>query len=148
MRLALLLSLGLVVAACGSSRATRPKGPAPSAGAQGPPPAWIETKAGTRWLAYSSYCWSLKQGNAQAHGCADMAAPKCSQKSVPKLEVDSGEQVRAHLGYDAQAVSVEHEATKLDGRTVAWRIHRSGPFLLFTKGRPGDASYTGCAVLP
>jgi hypothetical protein len=146
MRLSLLLPAALVAAACGSSHA-QPKEQARSVGAQGPPPAWIETKAGSRWLAYSSYCWGLKQGNAQAHGCADMAAPKCSQESVPKLEVGAGEQVRAHLGYDAQEASVEHEATKLRGRTVEWRVHRRGTFLLFTKGRPGDASYTGCAVL-
>jgi hypothetical protein len=147
MRVALVLPLALLVAACGTSHTAKPREPAPSAGAQGPPPAWIETKAGSRWLGYSSYCWSLTEGNARAGVCADMVVPKCSQQRVPKLDVDSGEQVRAHLGYDAHAASVEHAATKLDGRTVTWRIQQRGLFLLFTKGRPGDASYTGCAVL-
>jgi hypothetical protein len=146
MKLALLLPLAVTVAACGSA-ATRPNGPAPSAGAHGPPPAWIETKGASRWLGYSSYCWSFKEGNSRAHGCADMAAPKCSQQSVPKLSVASGERVRAHLRYDAQQASVEGTETKLSGRTVEWHVHRAGPFLLFTKGGPGDVSYTGCAVL-
>jgi len=148
MRLAFLFPLALVVAACGSATAAQPSGKAPAAGSNGPPPAWIETKAGNRWLGFSSYCWSHRKGSGSTGVCADMAVPKCSQRSVPNLSVESGERVRAHLGYKPEEASVEDVDTKLKGRIVVWRISRPGPFLLFTRGRGGDATYTGCAVLP
>ncbi len=133
MRLALLFPLVLIVAACGSSAASPPTSPAPSAGTDGPPPAWLETKAGSRWLGFSSFCWNRLGEDVVS--CADAAAPKCSQRTVPKLSVDEGETVRAHV--------------KVDGRTVSWRVARGGPFVLFAKGpRRNDASYVGCGVLP
>jgi hypothetical protein len=87
MRLALLLVLTLSLTACGSgsSPSALPKGPPPSGERGDSPPAWIETRAGTRWLGYSSYCWNHPEGNAMAHLCADFVAPKCSQRSVPSL---------------------------------------------------------------
>jgi hypothetical protein len=141
MRLSSLLPLALVVVACGSTKVSHPQlGPAPKTGPKGPPAAWIETKAGRRWLGFSSYCW----GNV----CADAAAPRCSQQSVPSLTVDQGETVRAHLGYAPDEASVEDAHAKLDGRTVTWRVERPGPFLLFTRGSGQDASYVGCGALP
>jgi hypothetical protein len=148
MRLALLCPLAAVLVACGSSSVTRPGGHPPSAGKSGPPPAWLETRAGRHWLGFSSYCWSHREGASRTGVCADTAAPKCSQQSVPSLTVANGERVRAHLGYDVEQASVENTQSKLKGRTVEWRIRRPGLFLLFTKGRPGDVLYTGCAVLP
>jgi hypothetical protein len=146
MRLALLLPIALIVAACGSSAAVPPKTPAPKARA-GPPPAWLETKAGSRWLGFSSYCWN--RGGEEVMTCADAVAPKCSQRSVPKLSVEKGETVRAHLGYVASKAAVDDTRAKVDGRTVSWRIERGGPFVLFAKGpRRNDASYVGCGVLP
>src|SRR6266536_2573086 len=120
MRLALLLVLTLPLAACGSGSSTSapPKGPPPSGGRGAAPPAWIETRAGTRWLGYSSYCWNHSEGNAVAHLCADFAAPKCNQRSVPSLSVDSGERVRAHLGFTPLEASVENADARLEDRSV------------------------------
>jgi hypothetical protein len=146
MRLAPLLPLVLFVAACGSSTASPPTSPAPSAGRAGPPPAWLETKAGSRWLGFSSYCWN--RGGDEVT-CADAAAPKCSQQTVPKLTVDEGETVRAHLAYTPSKAAVDDVRLKVDGRTVSWQIERAGPFVLFAQGpRKNDASYVGCGVLP
>jgi hypothetical protein len=146
MRLTLLLTLALIVAACGSSKASPPTSPAPSAGTNGPPPAWLETKAGSRWLEFSSYCWN--RAGEDFVGCSDPAAPKCSQQSVPKLSVERGETVRAHLGYVPKRAAVDDVRLKVHDRTVSWRIERAGPFVLFAQGpRKNDASYVGCGVL-
>jgi hypothetical protein len=147
MRLALLFPLVLIVAACGSSAASPPASSPPSGGTNGPPPAWLETKAGSRWLGFSSYCWNRLGEHVSV--CADGAAPKCSQQSVPKLSVEKGETVRAHLGYAPTKAAVDDMRVKVDGRSVSWRIARGGPFVLFAKGpRENDASYVGCGVLP
>jgi hypothetical protein len=142
MRLALVFPLVLIVAACGSSAA-----PAPSANKDGPAPAWLETKAGSRWLAFSSYCWNRLGQDFVS--CSDAAAPKCSQQNVPKLSVDEGETVHAHLGYAPSKAAVDDMRVKVNGRIVSWRVPRGGPFVLFAKGpRRNDASYVGCGVLP
>ena len=146
MRLALVLTLVLIVAGCGASKASSPKTPPPKARA-GPPPAWLETHAGSRWLGFSSYCWSRLGENVST--CADAAAPKCSQKSVPKLSVEKGETVRAHFGYKPSKAAVDDMRLKVEGRTVSWRIEKGGPFVLFAQApRGNDASYVGCGVLP
>lgn len=146
MRLALMLPLVLLVTACGSSSASPPTTPAPD-GRVGPPPAWLETKAGSHWLGFSSYCWN--RAGEDVVTCADAVAPKCSQQSVPKLSVEKGETVRAHLGYAPRKAAVDDMRLKVDGRTVSWHILRGGPFVLFAQGpRKNDASYVGCGVLP
>jgi hypothetical protein len=145
MRFALLLSLALIAAACGSSTASSPTEPRPTAGPQRPPAAWIETRAGGHWLGFSSFCWSHRKNFGV---CADALAPKCSQQNVPKLSVEKGERVSVHLGYTPVEVSVEHAHTTLNGRTATWRIQQLGKFLLFTSGRRRDAGYVGCGALP
>jgi hypothetical protein len=94
-----------------------------------------------------SYCWNRL--GEEVVSCADAAAPKCSQRTVPKLSVDDGETVRAHLGYAPSKAAVDDMRVKVDGRIVSWRIERGGPFVLFATGpRKNDASYVGCGVLP
>ena len=115
-----------------------PKPPNPGA----PPPAWIETQAGSTWLGFSSYCWTTGRTGT----CADAIAPKCGQAGVPDIPVAGDETVRAHLGYTPIGASVDNAKAKLDGRIVTWRVTERGPFLLFTKGKGRDASYVGCAV--
>ncbi len=66
---------------------------------------------------------------------------------MPDIAVEKGETVHAHLGYRPTEASVERADAKLETRTVSWRIEQPGPFLLFTKGGKGDASYVGCAVI-
>jgi hypothetical protein len=146
MRIALLV--GLLATACSSSSASTPSTPAapstkaPVSGRIGPPAAWLETRAGSHWLGFSSYCW-VKGDNGI---CADSMGPECGRKGVPDIPAERGETVRAHLGYTVEEASVEHAEAKLRGRTVTWEVDRAGPFLLFTRGRGGDASYVGCAV--
>jgi hypothetical protein len=147
MRFALLVTLALVLTACGASmRAVRPTQPTPAIGREGPPPAWIETRSGSRWLGYSSYCWRHSEGSTTAGMCADSAPAKCGAAGVPWIPLRARQEVRAHLGYTPNEVSVEHAAATLHGRVVEWRIAQAGPFLLFTKGEGVDASYVGCAV--
>jgi hypothetical protein len=151
MRIAVALAVGLLATACGSSTtasskrasSTRtPSTPAPASARIGPPAAWLETRAGSRWLGFSSFCWS--KGNKGV--CGDSIAPECGQKGVPDVPVERGETVRAHLGYTPEEASVEHADAKLHGRIVTWQVDSAGPFMLFTRGKGGDASYVGCAV--
>jgi hypothetical protein len=147
MKLALVLLAALLLAGCGSSSARPPSAAAPTI-KNGPPASWLETNAGSRWLGYSSYCWTTRlEGNKGTGICADFLAPKCSQMSVPKLSVQRGETVRAHLGFQPLEASVDHARATLEGTTVNWRVQQAGPFLLFAKAKDGDASYVGCAVL-
>jgi hypothetical protein len=143
-RLVFLIPLALLAAACGSVHVSQ-RGPAPKAGPHSPPPAWIETKAGSRWLGFSSYCWNDPSGRVGV--CADMIAPECNRRGTPDIDVENGESVRAHLGYAPDEASVKGANAKLDGRLVTWRIERAGPFSLFTRAAGKDASYVGCAVL-
>jgi hypothetical protein len=148
MVLLLVLLLTLPLSACGAApRADSPEGAAPGARDNGPPPAWIETKAGTLWLGFSSSCWSYPLGNARAHTCADFIAPECGHKGVPDVRVNRGDTVRAHLGFTPTEASVGSAEEKLEGRVLEWPIERAGVFSLFAKKNGDDASYVGCAVL-
>jgi hypothetical protein len=139
-RALLALPLVLLAAACGSSAAAPPATRSP-ASKNGPPAAWLETTAGKRWLGFSSFCW--KKGDSGL--CADGAAPTCGMQGVPVVNVQRGETVRAHLGYTPNEASVDNGVAGLRGRMVTWRVTEAGPFLLFTKGKDGDASYVACA---
>jgi hypothetical protein len=145
MRPALLAVVAVAAAGCGSAQPPHAAAPPPEkpSARNGPPGAWLETAAGTTWLARGSFCWHVKNGNL----CADSAAPSCDQKWIPQVEVARGETVRAHLGFEPEQASVEGATTSVNGRTVSWQATRGGAFMLFTKTRDGDASYFGCAVL-
>jgi hypothetical protein len=134
------LPLVLLAAACGSSTVSPPTTRSP-ASKNGPPAAWLETKAGRSWLGFSSFCWKQATGGL----CADGAAPTCGQQGVPDVNLRSGETVRAHLGYTPSDASVDNAVAELRGRTVTWRVTEAGPFVLFTKDRDRDASYVACA---
>lgn len=141
--LAGLLLAGLVAGfAAGTARAI-PPGPPPSVpGVRSkPPPAWIETKLGDRWLGHSSYCWETT--------CADFVPPTCAQTRVPKIAVSRRERVRFHLGFRPRRLELRLPS----GRTVrlaaarvsAWTVTgRGGVIALFAKASKGDASYVAC----
>jgi hypothetical protein len=142
MKTVAVIPLAALLGACGSAtHVSRSLGPAPRSGKISPPPAWIETKGANKWLGFSSYCW--RSGNSGV--CADAIAPRCGLKGIPDVTVSEGETVRAHLGYDVDEASIEGTRTELEGRVASWRVDRNGPFLLFTKGKNGDASYVACA---
>jgi hypothetical protein len=149
MRLALALPLALLATACGSAQAPRPPAAAPpEAAAGGPPRAWIETKAGSRWLGFSTYCWTRTTPKGRAGTCADAIAPTCDQPQVPKVPVEQGETVRAHLGFAPAEASVLGRQATLRGRSVEWQIDSAGTFVVFARAKDGnDASYAGCAIL-
>src|SRR5919201_1413034 len=99
----LLLPLAALAVACGSATASPPSERQPTGEASGPPPAWIETQAGSTWLGFSSYCWT----SGRTGTCADAIAPKCGQAGVPEIPVVGDETVRTHLGYTPIGASVD-----------------------------------------
>jgi hypothetical protein len=125
-----------------------PDDPPPTLGMAGPPPAWAETPDGPRWLAFSTYCWE--------NVCADYVAPRCGDARIPDVPVERGEEIRFHLEFDAQNVSL----TLVDqGRTVTgltapsprvwtWAADADGAVTLHTTAAQGqDASYAACVRL-
>jgi hypothetical protein len=138
-----LFVLGVFVVACGSTKTGPPPNPPklPKLSRPGPPPAWVETKAGSTWLGYSTYCWRSV--------CADYDGPDCRSflAKPPGVVLTPGETVRFHLGFDPEEVSVTSggRTTQLDSsRTPQWRVAMRTPLILRTKTKVGDASYVGC----
>src|SRR5437870_9780437 len=84
-----ILSAGCATA---SPKMAGPKKPPPEVRGvrSAPPPAWIETRGGDRWLAFSGYCWSVT--------CLD-ARPVAQRTDVPRIGVGRGEVVRFHLRF-------------------------------------------------
>jgi len=130
--------------------AGRPSEPAPkldSSLAGGPPPAWLETPAGSFWLGYSSYCWGSE--------CADFIAPSCDDpKHTPKVTVRRGDTVTAHLGFEPTELALtfldgtsrsSRERQKLEPTpTPSWQLEQDGAFSLFARAEGRDASYVAC----
>ena len=116
-------------------RPTKPPPKPPNAG--GPPPAWIQTRAKSAWLAYGSYCWKT--------ACVDMIPPQ-SRPDLPALGVKRGGTVRVHLGFTAKSVSVSLDKravrAKLEAtrRIASWSATRGGVLTVFARAA-GDASY-------
>jgi hypothetical protein len=151
MRFLLLASLAILAGGCGANQPTEPSAGQPPGKVEqrnGPPRAWLETRAGNRWLGAGSSCW-------QFHGdglCADMIAPSCEQRGIPHFRVTSDETVRAHLGFDPEEASLSGDAgvaepAQLHGRVLEWQVAQGGVFTVFARGGKGDASYSGCADL-
>jgi hypothetical protein len=94
----------IATAGCGAANhETTPPNPPSLRG--GPPPAWVETRFGSHWLAYSSYCWRNR--------CADYAAPECPGHGLPVIELRQGGLVRFHLGFGPDRVEVSGEGQSL-----------------------------------
>ncbi len=155
MSLLALLSLTVALVGCGGTAppAERPQGLAPGSSEKTPPPAWIETNAGSHWLGYSTYCWSHPEGTTRAGVCVDFVAPACSAPGVPDIPVHQGELVRAHLGFRPTEASVGYEPGAgglplAPAKVLEWHMARHGVFSLFLRVSGGDATYVGCAVTP
>jgi hypothetical protein len=136
--------------ALGAAALARPPGPAPDS--VGPPPAWIGTAAGDRWLAFSSYCWSRRPGaGAPATGrCVDLIAPQ-HRRDLPTIRLRAGELVRFHLGFRPRSVSLNIGRRSFPLSNVAapsWRVRGPGGVgLLFATHPRGDASYAARLVV-
>jgi len=150
MRLVLPLLILGVVAASAAAAGWRgpPRSPAPRLTQQGPPPAWVETRTKTRWMAFSSYCWSAPAGaRTRKAVCADMIPPQ-SRTDLPTLIVRRGEVVRIHLAYVPRgvhltlyrAMSFRHYVLP-PRRVIAWRAAGTGVVALDVRAAPGTASY-------
>jgi hypothetical protein len=116
---------------------------------RGPPAAWVETSAGARWLAYSTFCW-------RDAGCADYELAGCSgPNNAPLLRVGDDEPIRFHLGFEPKHVLLHlYYGGLVDGplveqletsRTPTWHTERAERFLLTALSKAGDdASYVAC----
>jgi hypothetical protein len=150
MRFIAVLALALILPACSSgthqqeptSASIPPSlGPTPAHIRGAPPPAWIETKAGSRWLAYSSFCWSADKRSM----CVDTMRPQCGHALTPTVPVSDGETARIHLGFVPSEVSIDNGKVGPPGRTVRWHVEDDGVFMLSTRTARGDVGYAGCA---
>lgn len=152
MRLALgrtcqLASLALLVAACGAAKRAAPPPNPPRPPLPGPPPAWAETEAGSRWLGYSTYCWR--------GGCADYGLPMCPKpRHVPTFRLYDKETVRFHLGFEPREVSLSLYRSGVErplrqtlekSRTPSWTVKPAQLVVLFARPKVGgDVSYVAC----
>jgi hypothetical protein len=149
MKLILVALLALLAAGCGSADGPRPPAAAlPETAAGAPPRAWVETRSGNHGLGYSTYCWTRRAAKDEVVTCADAITPTCQRPQVPKVPVEQGETLRAHLGFTPVEASVLGRESTLNGRTVEWRLDAPGTFVVFARAKSGnDATYAGCAVL-
>lgn len=145
----------LAVAACLFALAVTavsaaPPGRPSHAPASGPPPAWIHTGAGDRWLGWSSYCWP---GGKRAV-CADYLRPSCGGRfPSPRVPVRIGELATLHFGFVPRGPSVSEGGRSVAIRsfasTILVRVRRLGVLEASVRraGSPGgDALYVACLV--
>ncbi|MDX6647779.1 MAG: hypothetical protein QOK40_3506 [Miltoncostaeaceae bacterium] len=135
--------------ALGGLAGGRPIAPAPTSA--GPPPAWVQTRAGDRWLAFSSYCWTRRGASGAGTGlCVDFMAPQ-HRRDLPTIRLRAGELVRFHLGFKPHSVSLNIGRRSVPLSNVAapsWRvIGAGGAALLFATSARGDASYAARLVV-
>jgi hypothetical protein len=139
------LVIGGVCAAAASGASTwagKPTSPPPSlgVGTKGPPPAWIESRTRSWWLAYSSYCWSTT--------CADYLPPQ-GRSDLPLVSVRRGSLLRLHLGFvpGRVTVSIQRGRNQVSRHLPPRRVTqfapwRTGVLLIAVQVRgSGDASY-------
>ena len=110
---------------------------------RGPPPAWVQTARGARWLGYSSFCW----GDL----CADYFGARCGHRDTPTVRLTRGEVIRFHLAFAPSAIAIlrgpraSPERLK-PVRNPSWRVGAAGALTLFVRAKKGGgASYTACA---
>jgi hypothetical protein len=144
-----LIGLGVALAAgllVPGAHAKRPPTPPPRVSGAGsaPPPAWVEFGARSRWLAYSSYCWTT-EGRAAA--CVDFIPP-LMRPDVPVIAVERGTRLRFRLGFRPTSVKLlllgpgpRRTWTLAASASTTWRAVRAGVFLLEAKGAGGSAGY-------
>lgn len=130
------VTAALLVALAGHAVASPPPPPPKVAGvADAPPPAWIESGAVQKWLAYSSYCWRT--------ACVDFVPPSM-RKDIPVLTVKRRRLVKIHLRFTPAELSVSQgtKTTRLaPARVASWRPS-AGLATVFARPRAGgDASY-------
>lgn len=139
MRRPLIVSLAALTICVPVARALPPGAPPQRGG--GPPPAWLEKPGPDRWLAYSSYCWTIRGAGM----CADFIAPQM-RSDLPRIRVVRGTPVRFHLGFRPIALQLSRVGGRTQwrlapARASSWRIAGPGVYTLFARVVGGDASY-------
>jgi len=141
-----LVAVVLLGAACGE---TARKNPEPTAAAtptepppkvpgvsSAPPPAWIETRGGDRWLAFFDYCWGTT--------CVD-SRPVEQRRDVPRIKVVRAEVVRFHLRFRPTELTLRVRSKSYPlklGRVASWRVRGTSGFVNLTaRAAPGRAEY-------
>lgn len=144
--LATLVALATLLSACGDDNtatvgASMPTAAPPTASGvdSQPPPAYVETRSGSLWMGYGSYCWEGV--------CADMAAPDM-RDDIPTAVVAEGDEITFHLGFEPSELQLSFAdgagaITLPAERSPSWQVTRSGVLHLFARpqGAPGDAAY-------
>lgn len=132
-------------AAAAAAQAARPPTPPPKVSGAGsaPPPAWVEFGSRSRWLAYSSYCWTAS-GKA---ACVDFIPPQL-RRDLPAVAVRPGTVLRFRLAFRPISVKLVLLApgprrtwSLAAAASTSWRAVRAGTLLLETKGAGGSAGY-------
>ena len=124
-----------------------PQTAAPRLDQQGPPAAWVETASHSKWMAFSSYCWSAPNATGRKAVCADMIPPQ-SRTDLPALRVRRGELLRIHLGFSPreahltlfQQLRFRHYVLRT-GRLLTWRVTNAGIVSIDIRAAAGDAAY-------
>jgi hypothetical protein len=119
------LTLAAVILSGASSASAAPPGPPPTVPGvkSAPPPAWIQTRSGDRWLAFSDFCWTFT--------CAD-SRPLAQRKDIPRIRVKRGEVVGFHLRFQPTKLAVELGAKTYPLKTervVSWRVLGTSGFV-------------------
>ena len=130
----LALAVAVVVGAgCASAATTKPKEPPPTVPGvrSAPPPAWIETRGGDRWLAFTDYCWTFT--------CVD-SRPLEQRRDIPRIAVPRGEIVRFHLGFRPTKLAVEQgrQTYPLKAqREATWRVRGASGLVVLQARKAG-----------
>lgn len=114
----IVIGIAVVASAAVPSAAARPPGPPPTVPGvrSAPPPAWIETRRADKWLAFSSYCWTVT--------CID-SRPFPDRTDIPRIVVSRGEIVRFHLGFQPATLTMRlagRTFTLAAARVSSWRV--------------------------
>ena len=141
--LALVAVLILAPAAAAAGWPGPPRTAAPRLTQQGPPPAWVETRSRSTWMAFSSYCWRTPRKVV----CAD-AIPPQSRTDLPEMRVARGTLVRLHLGFRPRSAHLTvfrgvgfRHFVLAPRRVLAWRAATAGVASLDVRAGAGGASY-------
>jgi hypothetical protein len=131
-----LVAVMLLGAACAAAKpdaTAKPKTPPPTVPGvrSAPPPAWIETRRGDRWLAFSSYCWT--------NTCID-SRPLETRTDIPRIVVSRGETVRFHFDFQPTKLSVKQGSVTYPlkaARVAPWRARGTGRFAVVEARKGG-----------
>lgn len=132
------LTLGV---ACGAEAAPKPPPPTVPGVQSAPPPAWLETRGGDRWLAFFSYCWTST--------CID-SRPVEQRTDIPRIRVVRGEVVRFHLDFRPSSLTLELGAQRVRlpaQRVASWKVKgRSGVVRIIARTKGLRAEYVAHLV--